>query len=128
MLKKTLEEQLKEVTISKNEANKLNNELLKDISKHIARAGILEIELEKTQEKLKEANKLIDKMKRILKKYAPAINNKFLFNKIRFIERFTKNKQLVSQEFGDWFLVNLENLDNVVSNVENKTIFEIKEL
>ena len=128
MLKKTLEEQLKEVTISKNEANKLNNELLKDISKHIARAGILEIELEKTQEKLKEANKLIDKMKRILEKYAPAINNKFLFNKIRFIERFTKNKQLVSQEFGDWFLVNLENLDNVVSNVENKTIFEIKEL
>lgn len=128
MLKKTLKEQLKEVTISKNEANKLNNELLKDISKHIARAGILEIELEKAQEKLKEANKLIDKMKRILKKYAPAINNKFLFNKIRFIERFTKNKQLVSQEFGDWFLVNLENLDNVVSNVENKAIFEIKEL
>jgi hypothetical protein len=128
MLKKTLKEQLKEVTISKNEANNLNNELLKDISKHIARVGILEIELEKAQEKLKEANKLIDKMKRILEKYAPAINNKFLFNKIRFIERFTKNKQLVSQEFGDWFLVDLENLDNVVSNVENKTIFEIKEL
>ena len=128
MLKKTLKEQLKEVTISKNEANNLNNELLKDISKHIARVGILEIELEKAQEKLKEANKLIDKMKRILEKYAPAINNKFLFNKIRFIERFTKNKQLVSQEFGDWFLVNLENLDNVVSNVENKAIFEIKEL
>ena len=128
MLKKTLEEQLKEVTISKNEANNLNNELLKDISKHIARVGVLEIELEKAQEKLKEANKLIDKMKRILEKYAPAINNKFLFNKIRFIERFTKNKQLVSQEFGDWFLVNLDNLDNVVSNVENKTIFEIKEL
>jgi hypothetical protein len=128
MLKKTLKEQLKEVTISKNEANNLNNELLKDISKHIARVGVLEIELEKSQEKLKEANKLIDKMKRILEKYAPAINNKYLFNKIRFIERFTKNKQLVSQEFGDWFLVNLENLDNVVSNVENKTIFEIKEL
>jgi hypothetical protein len=128
MLKKTLKEQLKEVTISKNEANNLNNELLKDISKHIARVGILEIELEKAQEKLNEANKLIDKMKRILKKYAPAINNKYLFNKIRFIERFTKNKQLVSQEFGDWFLVNLENLDNVVSNVENKTKFEIKEL
>ena len=128
MLKKTLEEQLKEVTISKNEANNLNNELLKDISKHIARVGVLEIELEKAQEKLKEANKLIDKMKRILEKYAPAINNKFLFNKIRFIERFTKNKQLVSQEFGDWFLVDLENLENVVSNVENKAIFEIKEL
>ena len=128
MLKKTLEEQLKEVTISKNEANNLNNELLKDISKHIARVGVLEIELEKAQEKLKEANKLIDKMKRILEKYAPAINNKFLFNKIRFTERFTKNKQLVSQEFGDWFLVDLENLENVVSNVENKAIFEIKEL
>ena len=128
MLKKTLKEQLKEVTISKNEANNLNNELLKDISKHVAKVGVLEIELEKSQEKLKEANKLIDKMKRILEKYAPAINNKFLFNKIRFIERFTKNKQLVSQEFGDWFLVDLENLDNVVSNVENKAIFEIKEL
>jgi len=128
MLKKTLKEQLKEVTISKNEANNLNNELLKDISKHVARVGVLEIELEKAQEKLKEANKLIDKMKRVLEKYAPAINNKYLFNKIRFIERFTKNKQLVSQEFGDWFLVDLENLDNVVSNVENKTKFEIKEL
>ena len=70
----------------------------------------------------------LEQKNKILKKYAPAINNKYLFNKIRFIERFTKNKQLVSQEFGDWFLVDLENLDNVVSNVENKTKFEIKQL
>lgn len=126
MLKKNLKEINKEIYLQKESLKKDFAELIQKYTLLLSENSKIEIELEKVVNENLMLKKELEQNKKIFKKYAPAINNKFLFNEIRFLQRFTKNKQPLKSEFGDWYLVDLENLDNVVSNVENKAQFEIK--
>lgn len=128
MLEKNLKEINKEIYLQKESIKKDFEELLQRYTLLLSSNSQREKENESLKSEILDLKKELEQKNKVLKKYAPAISNKFLFNKIRFMQRFTKNKQLLESKWGGWYLVDLDNLDNVISNVENKAQFEIKEL